>query len=280
MAHRKKHAAHEEEASEAWLVPYADILTLLLALFIVLFATSSGADASKYNAVMEALYIAFNGDDIPDMAGLGGEEDIGMGPGDFDFSQLMNTSPSSNPGETEKPATGSSLSDELDAIKGAIEDYISDTGLGDLLTVRRSGLKVYVTLGKDAWFTSGRADILPQTAKVAQDVAEIIRNNQYDSDPWDVVIEGHTDNVPQKGAIKNNWMLSSLRALNFLDAMGVGDHPNDSGFDPAHFSAMGMGEWDPIASNDTAEGRQANRRVEISITKIQDTSAAAEEPAD
>jgi flagellar motor protein MotB len=97
----------------------------------------------------------------------------------------------------------------------------------------------------------------------AATLADLIQSNQTPADPLDVVVAGHTDNVPSNSArYPNNWFLSSARALNFLAVL-----LEDGDLSPENFATRGYGELRPIASNDTPEGRKLNRRVELLISR-------------
>jgi chemotaxis protein MotB len=114
-----------------------------------------------------------------------------------------------------------------------------------------------LTFVSEVLFDSGKATLRPEATHTLEKVAEVIRQKVSDRD---IGIEGHTDNEPIKhSGWKSNWELSTARAtsvLHFLEARGV---------DPKRMVASGYGEYRPIASNATAEGRQKNRRVEIVI---------------
>lgn len=107
-------------------------------------------------------------------------------------------------------------------------------------------------------FDSGSADLKPGADKILKKAARILKSFKGST----IVIEGHTDNVPQTDIYryKNNLWLSSARACTVLEYL-----VNEGGLDASTMSASGKGEYDPIASNKTAEGRQKNRRVEIKI---------------
>jgi chemotaxis protein MotB len=107
-------------------------------------------------------------------------------------------------------------------------------------------------------YKSGSYEINSRAAETLSKIAKIIK----DYKDYDVLIEGNTDNVPiSKPNIRNNWDLSALRASSVVQAL-----QNDYGVDPKRLTAGGRGEYNPIASNDTATGKQRNRRTQIIIT--------------
>jgi chemotaxis protein MotB len=117
---------------------------------------------------------------------------------------------------------------------------------------------VYISLSDSMLYKSGSYDISDRAGDVLSKVAKII--NDYKE--FEVLIEGNTDNVPiSKPNIRNNWDLSALRASSVVQAL-----QNNYGVDPKRLTAGGRGEYNPVASNDTEEGRRLNRRTQIIIT--------------
>ena len=117
---------------------------------------------------------------------------------------------------------------------------------------------VYISLNDNMLYKSGSYQISPDAMDILGKIAKIIQ----DYKDYDVLIEGNTDNVPiDRENIRNNWDLSALRASSVVQAL-----QNDFGINPKRLTAGGRGEYNPIASNATAEGRQKNRRTEIIIT--------------
>lgn len=117
---------------------------------------------------------------------------------------------------------------------------------------------VYISLADNMLFRSGSYQISDKAMDILSKIAKIIK----DYKDYDVLVEGNTDNVPiSKTNIRNNWDLSALRASSVVQVL-----QNDFGVDPSRLTAGGRGEYNPIATNDTAEGRQLNRRTQIIIT--------------
>ena len=117
---------------------------------------------------------------------------------------------------------------------------------------------VYISLADNMLYKSGSYEIGDRAGETLQKIAKIIT----DYKDYDVLVEGNTDNVPisQKN-IRNNWDLSALRASSVVQVL-----QNQYGVDPKRLSAAGRGEYNPVASNDTAVGKQRNRRTQIIIT--------------
>ena len=117
---------------------------------------------------------------------------------------------------------------------------------------------VYISLADNMLYKRGSYEINDRAAETLSKIAKIIK----DYKDYDVLIEGNTDNVPiSRENIRNNWDLSCLRASSVVQAL-----QNDYGVDPKRLTAGGRGEYNPLATNDTALGKQRNRRTQIIIT--------------
>jgi len=117
---------------------------------------------------------------------------------------------------------------------------------------------VYISLSDNMLYKSGSYEISPAASATLAKITKIIKDYNY----YDVLIEGNTDNVPiNKPNIRNNWDLSALRASSVVQAL-----QNEHGVDPKRLTAGGRGEFNPIASNATEEGKSRNRRTQIIIT--------------
>jgi len=117
---------------------------------------------------------------------------------------------------------------------------------------------VYISLSDNMLYKSGSYEISDQAGATLAKIAKIIT----DYKDYDVLIEGNTDNVPiSKPNIRNNWDLSGLRASSVVQAL-----QNNFGVDPKRLTAGGRGEYNPITTNDTPDGKSKNRRTEIIIT--------------
>lgn len=165
--------------------------------------------------------------------------------------------------------------DELGQAKRLLEDRLSQEIKDKQVRLERMGKGLVITFVADVLFDSGKAVIKPEASASLDKVARVLQENVPD---LNVGIEGHTDDVPIKvSGWKSNWELSSARALSVLhyliDAKDIS---------PERLSAIGYGEYRPVASNGSKQGRQQNRRVEIVIlpkmSKVGDT-AGAPEPA-
>ncbi len=243
MAKKKRGKAHEEEASEAWLLPYSDLMTLLLALFIALFAITQ-TDQTKITALAQAFSAAFN---------MGGPSFFNqMGPNVSAQRQIISDEDVGNNAYLQE-------NQSLESIQRQLEEYIEQNNLQDQLSTQLEEEGLMIRIKEKALFPSGSADLVPESARIGPIVAGLLA-----SIPERVLISGHTDTDPISNArFPSNWELSSTRALTFMKyLLSINQDLN-----PARFSAIGYGEYRPIANNDTVEGKQNNRRVEILIAR-------------
>jgi len=247
MARKKKHKAHEEHASEAWLLPYSDLLTLLLALFIVLFAVSQ-TDQKKVTEMAQAFSAAFNTG----------------GPSMFDKAGPNMTQNTETPDDKEINKAYMEENQQLTAVKEALDKYIKENGLDAELNTVLTEDGLMISIKERALFPSGSAELVADSQKIGPVIAGLLGSIKQH-----VVISGHTDNIPiSNSQFPSNWDLSSQRASNFTKfILEQGDNLN-----PARFSAVGYSEYRPAASNDTEEGRAKNRRVEVLISRAYQSS--------
>ncbi len=235
----KKHKKHEEHIPESWLIPYADILTLLLALFIVLFASSS-VDVKKLSQLSAVFSTVFDG-----------------GSGVMD---------NPSPVETDIPSseTLSAYQEDqrqLKEIETDVEQYIASKELEGKFDTKMTEDGLLITIKASVLFDPGQAVISSKYEYIAKDLAKVLNLKPKRS----VVVSGYTDTVPTTGSqFSSNWELSAIRAVNFLTLLVN----SNKELDPAYFSAKGYGENNPIASNDTAEGKAKNRRVEVLVQPL------------
>lgn len=255
MAKRHKKGHHEEHIDETWLIPYADLLTLLLALFIVLFAAAN-VDQKKFEQVSQAMQEAFHegGNGILDPGSAVEPNDKKNEPKDTEdeFAQTPN-----EPNVEELTEELKREFERLEDLKASIDQYIKEEGMQTEFTTAMNKKGLLITIQDGVLFESGSADLKAESVKIAESIAHILSQEEE----RDVVISGHTDNIPiRNGKYRSNWDLSAMRGINFLQAM-----LNNKELNPVNFSVNGYGEYHPKASNETANGREENRRVEVLI---------------
>lgn len=227
----KKHVCPEHENAERYLITYADMITLLLALFIVLYAMSI-QDPIKFQIVASSLQKAFNTAARTNMSN--------------NMIQLGNVT-NAYVGMT---STGETIGEELTS-------YAATQELGDQISVTASKDAVVITLAGGMVFGSGSAELRPEGRQTLEFISMRLKELP-DLNP--VRIEGHTDDVsPNTEKFPTNWFLSSARAASAANLLA------EVGMERNRLQAVGLAETRPIAVNTTPEGRAKNRRVEIWI---------------
>lgn len=147
---------------------------------------------------------------------------------------------------------------ELERAKQELESRLKDEIKDKQVKVEMQDRGLVITFVAEVLFDSGKAELKPDSLSKLDQVSQVLQTTVKD---LDVGIEGHTDNVPIKySGWKSNWELSSARALSVLHQL-----INNTNIDQRRLSATGYGEFHPVASNDSKDGRQKNRRVEIVI---------------
>ena len=255
----------EEARTDGWMTTYSDMVTLLLTFFVLMFALSN-----IDNARVEMFFAALSRDGLTAEQFLEIQErhNINIGDGD-ELDEFM---PYPTPGDAEDEAgheDGESDGERaLRELAEAIGLYIDDEGLTGEINVVFNGEFLMLTLTSDMLFSPGRADITPDMEETANMIGRLLGDNFNIDDPFEVSVVGHTDNVPMNPnnvMFPTNWHLSNGRAMTVLQVL-----LDSSGIDPPFFYMRGVGEYRPIASNYTPEGRQANRRVEVMISLARD----------
>jgi chemotaxis protein MotB len=262
MARRRKKLVEEDTKHTAWAVPYGDLVTLLFAFFVVLYAVSS-VNEGKYRALSSTLFTEFNGQKPPGSA-------PGSAPGALakvraDASAASSSAPDSHAifadtavvtrKEAEEIARSQAESQALDKVAGDVSAAMSDLIKSNLVVVRRKGTTIEVEIRTDILFPSGSATLSPTAVGVIRKLSQTLV-----SLPNPVRVEGHTDSQPiETTAFPSNWELSSARAASVVHVIA------NSGIDPARLSVIGRSQYSPAQTNSTAAGRNANRRVLIAI---------------
>src|SRR5215510_8616478 len=281
MARRKKHEEHVNH--EAWAIPYGDLITLLLAFFVVMYSMSS-VNEGKYRILSDSLVAAFRGAPKT-LAPINiGQEATGKG-GDAQLQGIKPTvlmklrDPRPVPEAEEelermkmKPrietgirlpmavpqqpgGTGNEVRGALIRMAQEVEQALQSLIDQKLVVVRQEKLWIEVEIRTDILFASGESQISPTAVNVLQQIATILKPF-----PNPVRVEGHTDNRPiTTKAFPSNWELSAARAASVVHLF------TRAGMDPARLAVIGLGENRPAQSNATAEGRNANRRVLLVI---------------
>lgn len=242
----EKHANHER-----WLVSYADFITLLFAVFVVLYAMGQ-SDKKKVEEVMQSLQQSFG------MTNAGAPTPkVNVIP-----SKALTVIPSITseisiqPSGRQRSGAAKARAEEKDfrQIKATVEAYLIKQGAQNKVTLEITRRGLIVSLKEAGFFNSGQANIKPESYELINTIAEVM--TQYNNP---LRVEGHTDNIPISTAqFPSNWELSTSRATNGLKYLLKNFDVNSD-----KISATGYGEFRPIADNSTAEGRSKNRRVDL-----------------
>ncbi|MDD2365589.1 MAG: flagellar motor protein MotB [Desulfuromonadaceae bacterium] len=242
----EKHVNHER-----WLVSYADFITLLFAVFVVLYAMGQ-SDKQKVEEIMKSIQESFG------MATAGASSPkINV----ID-SQSITVIPSLkpeiriNPMGQSRSGQRKSRAEERDfrQIKSAVEAYLLKQGAQSKVTLEITRRGLIVSLKEAGFFDSGQATIKPEAYDLINTIAEVM--TQYNNP---LRLEGHTDNIPiSTSQFPSNWELSTARATNGLKYL-----LKNFDVDANKISATGYAEFRPIAENTTPEGRAKNRRVDL-----------------
>ena len=247
-AGRKKHGTGDHVHHDRWLVSYADFITLLFAFFVVMYA-SSRADQRKQGQIAHSIQAAF--------------QSLGLFPGaapsQKDSGALADSKDATAPVNvvlgsdlSASPQVRQDLQKLQDRLTGLLSNQLAEHVVA--LKLGRNGLTI--SLREAGFYSSGSATPHPQSEATIGKIAQALA-----AEPYDVRIEGHTDNVPIHTAqFASNWELSTARATELARMLIV-----KYGMAPGRLSAAGYAQYHPVASNATAAGRARNRRVDIIV---------------
>jgi chemotaxis protein MotB len=248
MARRKHAEEHEGEHdnSERWLLTYADMITLLMTFFVVLYAISN-TDLRKFTAIAQSFSSAFNADV-------------------FQGTQAMTiTAGQESAPDVSNFDSGSGLmSADFRALQATVRDFAITQGIDGLVQVDRVPEGIAIRISESLLFQSGRAVLDEQSRSVLGQIAGVLAplTNQ-------LRIEGNTDDVLVANPFfKDNWELSTARALAVLDVL------RDLGIAPDRLSAAGNGQYHPLVPNTNDAARARNRRVDIVILYAAEAAAS------
>lgn len=245
--------SHEVQRGNAskdrWLVSYADFITLLFAFFVVLYAFAK-ADQKKQAAVADSIDKAFKS------LGIFGDVSNKSAKNSSDASGKDQATVPMNIVMGEEVMAPARVKDDLESIRRQLSQKLSDQVAHHTVSIKMGRDGLVISLREAGFFESGSASPRPETVETLRRIAGSVAQT-----PYDVRVEGHTDNIPiHNEEFDSNWELSSARATRiarmFLDLRDVA---------PERLSAAGYAEFHPVASNDTEEGRGENRRVDIVV---------------
>lgn len=255
MKRKRRYEENDEHIDESWLIPYADLLTLLLALFIVLYSMNS-VDVKKFEDMSRAFKVALhNGSGMLDM------------PSAVERGNSVDKVPPSK--DKKKPSNDTEAAEaqkqmeqeqaEFDNLKQQIDEYIATNGLSHDLDTELNMSQLLITIREGALFDPAQAIVKSEARQVAISISKMLQ--EYPD--YEVIVSGHTDDTPMNNAyFKSNWELSVMRAISFMDIM-----LENKELHPDRFRASGFSEYRPIAPNDSKENKAKNRRVEVAILR-------------
>lgn len=234
---KRKKSEEDKENLERWLLTYADLITLLMAFFVMLYVFSK-QDTRKYDAMTMQLKAIFSGGTgLVDEGGRTGSRTIegnGPGPSDLEIRRKLE-------GEI-----------KMLADPGGVEEKIS------VITDERG---IVISIMDKAFYDTGKADLKEKARATLDKIAPVIKTL-----PNDIRIEGHTDNVPiNTYEFRSNWELSTRRATEVVRYL-----IENGEISPKRISAAGYAEYRPVAENDSEANRALNRRIEIILVNTAD----------
>lgn len=238
---RKK--PEKKSISQEWLTTYSDMMTLILTFFVLLYSFSL-IDTNKFRQLAQSMAIA-----------LGGNSQVITDGGNIGPVPIPE-----NPGVEDNTEGAGLVGEEAQKIYEEVSSYIDENGLNAKVTIKRETRGVLIELQDNILFDSGEAKLKEDSIPLLKKISGLLK--QFSNE---VIIEGHTDNLPiNKGYYQSNWELSTDRANKVVRYF-----IEKEGLDGKRFQAVGLGEYRPIDTNDTPEGRQNNRRVNILLVTTQ-----------
>jgi chemotaxis protein MotB len=249
---RKKHHEEGHVNHERWLVSYADMITLLMVLFVVLYAMGQ-TDKNKLDALRTSLQRAFSVEVLrgAEATSLKGSTGAAIVPPLVPLAVTQEV----------MAVTGATVPDPrmvqaLNDVREALVQVPVPSDTSGSVDVGASREGIVISLAGNLLFDSGKSDLKPRGMTLLDTLAERLRTM-----PNEIRVEGHTDNIPIATPLyPSNWELSSARATTV--ARYLGEHDDIA---PSRLSAAGFGEFHPVAPNDTREGRARNRRVDLVV---------------
>lgn len=234
----RKKSGGEEMRTDGWLATFADTMTLLLTFFVLLYSFST-VDAKKFEQIASSLQSVLTGESGKSVL------DFNMKSGDVPIV--------GEPVQTTTPSKSNSKED----IYKKVEKLIKEKKLEGTIVLKSDSRGVIIQLRENIIFQSGKAEVLEKIKPVLKSINVLLTTL-----PNDIVIEGHTDNIPISNyEYKNNWKLSSARALNVLEYFAS----IQGQVNLKRFRSVACGEYQPIVPNNSDANRTLNRRVNILI---------------
>ena len=249
MAKRHKHEEHENH--ERWLVSYADFMTLLFALFVVMYATAS-VDSKKAQQVAESVRFAMH------FEGTGGVGALPLFDGPPSEGGCVAQTGANPRSTSEQKAIVESLRRKL---QSKLASFLQDKTMANAVKIDAEPGRLAIRLAAARFFDPSQAALRPEMIPVLDAIAGELAALEKP-----VRVEGHTDDSPTPGGLggggrfRNNWDLSAARAVSVVSYLEDAHH-----MPSGHLSAVGFGSTHPVGDNATLEGREENRRIELVV---------------
>jgi len=288
MEEQARAGSDEDEGGNGWIMTFADLMSLLMCFFVLLLSFAE-MDLNKFKAIAGSLKLAFGvqrevkAPDAPVGTSIIAQEFSPARPQPTAINEVQQVTMDANKQTLEftdaleknnddddgragpRPETDEQTEADARKLMVALADEI-ETGMVQIETL---GTRIIIRISEKASFPSGaatfRESFLPVIGKLRASLGDI---------EGKIVVAGHTDNVPIKTArFRSNWELSSSRAVSVVHELLEG-----SNLDPGRFVVEGHGDAHPLVSNDTAENRALNRRVEMTIEQGRDHAPSPEQP--
>ena len=225
---------------ERWLVSYADFMTLLFAVFVVLFAFS------RYHNTIHTVSTAIHS----------GFDALSAAPGASGVSPTPSTETKIAPPAPAVAVVGPPKHFDTGELSKELQGVLGDSISKQEIVMQQTPDGLVISLRELGFFNSGQAQLLPGAAEKLKSTAKVLMQHGLE-----VRVEGHSDDQPIHNAMfQSNWELSSARAMSVLSLL-----VNEGGFPETSISVAGYGSHRPVASNATVEGRKMNRRVDLVV---------------
>lgn len=220
-----------EGDSQGWLVTYSDLVTLILTFFVLLYTMTSGVEDKAFNSFLQ--YFKDNSGFLPEAAAV--------------------TESINNQADPQK------LEEQMERWQ-AFADFLEEQNLSEEVDIKMLSDGVKITLSDSLTFESGSSDLLPAAKQILLKVSEMM-----DDKVKEIEVQGHTDNVPiaRDSFYQTNWHLGAGRSVSVVQFL-----QGNTELSPGKFKATSFGEYHPVSSNETPEGRRQNRRVEIYLRDL------------
>ncbi|MFL9710219.1 flagellar motor protein MotD [Methylobacillus sp. Pita1] len=250
---RRRKFEDDPDNHDRWLVSYADFITLLFAFFVVMYGISSVND-QKYKELTSALGSAFSGtppdkeaNPPPDAKSPAGKSVLKTPP----TSSLINALPLARLQKEKQRQEQENIS----AMIANLNRTLGSLATNGKINISKTSRGVRIDIADGVLFQAGSAAIKAEANAPINEITQVLADQQYA-----IQVEGHTDNAPISNAqFPSNWELSSMRATSVVRKM------IENGINAERLSAVGYSDTQPVADNETAEGRAQNRRVSIMV---------------